>query len=69
MNPNTNAGGHGNVASKHRKLYVRFENPGFKMRECLKVALILRWLPDSFNPLITTLEALQDEEKLTLDFV
>lgn len=69
MNPNTNAGGHGNVTSKHRKLYVRFENPGFKMRECLKVALILRWLPDSFNPLITTLEALQDEEELTLDFV
>lgn len=42
---------------------------GFKMRECLKVALILRWLPDSFNPLITTSEALQDEEELTLDFV
>lgn len=50
------------------KLYVRLENSGFEMRECLKVALILRGLPDSFNPLTTALEA-RNEEELTLDLV
>lgn len=47
--------------------YVRLENSGFEMRECLKMALIWRGLPDSFNPLITVLEA-RDEGELTVDF-
>lgn len=50
------------------KQYARLENSGFEMQECLKVALILRGLPESFNPLTTALEA-RNEDELTLDLV
>ena len=50
------------------KHYSRLENSGFEMKECLKVALILRGLPDSFDPLTTALEA-RNEDELTLEMV
>lgn len=50
------------------KLYARLENSGFDMSECLKVALILRGLPEEFNPLTTALEA-RNEVELTLELV
>lgn len=50
------------------KQYARLESSGFEMSECLKVALILRGLPDAFNPLTTALEA-RDEAELTLEMV
>ncbi|XP_055620852.1 uncharacterized protein LOC129765049 isoform X2 [Toxorhynchites rutilus septentrionalis] len=50
------------------KQYGRLESSGFEMEECLKVALILRGLPESFNPLTTALEA-RNENELTLELV
>lgn len=50
------------------KNYSRLESSGFQMQECLKVALILRGLPESFNPLTTALET-RKEEDLMLKFV
>jgi hypothetical protein len=49
-------------------LFVKLNNAGQKLSENLRVAMILRSLPDSFDALCTALESRSDTE-LTLDLI
>lgn len=49
-------------------LFAKLENAGQKLEEKLKVAMILRSLPDSFDTLCTALES-RDDNDLTMDLV
>lgn len=50
------------------ELYTKLENAGLTLDKTLKVAMILRSMPDSFDALCTALESRNDDD-LTIDLV